>query len=155
MLTEFYEYWEEHGDTDKKMKFEKVKSFSVKSRLNRWSKNNFSNNSKKEPTIKKSTGFLNPGEVPDDVLVMGDQYEPQQNRTNCQNLMSGWMLERGVIPNLPDEQRVLLAFKKLKDEEPKLYEIYERTIEETKQSGYFSASEVRAGFEYCSKLENK
>ena len=137
------------------MRFEKERTFNTKTRLQRWSKNNFSNNSKKETTSTKSVGFLNPGEVPDDVLRMGDQYEPQQNRTNCQNLMSGWMLERGVIPNLPDEQRVLLAFKKLKEDEPKLYEIYERTIEETKQSGYFSASEVRAGFEYCSKLENK
>ena len=43
----FYLYWTEHGDDDKKMRFEKEKSFSVSLRLKNWAKNNFD---KTEPT---------------------------------------------------------------------------------------------------------
>ena len=44
----FYLYsWTEHGDEDKKMRFEKQKSFSVSLRLKNWAKNNFD---KTEPT---------------------------------------------------------------------------------------------------------
>lgn len=39
MLNDFYEYWSEHGEKDKKMRFEKQKSFSIKARLTRWEKN--------------------------------------------------------------------------------------------------------------------
>jgi len=35
-MTEFFEYWSEHGDNDKKMRFEKEKSFSVERRLKTW-----------------------------------------------------------------------------------------------------------------------
>tara|TARA_R110000751_G_scaffold102728_1_gene197749 strand:- start:654 stop:1343 length:690 start_codon:yes stop_codon:yes gene_type:complete len=39
MLLEFFEYWAEHGDNDKKMRFEKQTSFSVQRRLKTWAKN--------------------------------------------------------------------------------------------------------------------
>jgi hypothetical protein len=41
MLNDFYLYWTEHGDNDKKIRFEKEKTFGIKQRLERWSKNNF------------------------------------------------------------------------------------------------------------------
>ena len=52
-LKEFFEYWSEHGESDKKMRFEKERSFSSKSRLQRWVKNNFSKTENKlESTLK-------------------------------------------------------------------------------------------------------
>lgn len=36
MLREFYDYWSEHGDNDKKMRFEKQTSFSLSRRLSTW-----------------------------------------------------------------------------------------------------------------------
>jgi len=36
LMTEFFEYWGEHGDKDKKMRFEKEKSFSIERRLKTW-----------------------------------------------------------------------------------------------------------------------
>lgn len=48
MLNSFYLYWTEHGDNDKKMRFEKEKTFGLKQRLERWSKNNFGNQQKDE-----------------------------------------------------------------------------------------------------------
>ena len=50
MLNDFYLYWTEHGDNDRKMKFEKEKTFGLENRLARWSKNqnkfgNFSDDS--------------------------------------------------------------------------------------------------------------
>jgi len=41
MLNEFYLYWTEHGENDKKMKFEKQTSFGLSQRLAYWSKNDF------------------------------------------------------------------------------------------------------------------
>ena len=35
----FFDYWTEHGDNDKKMRFEKEKSFGIKRRLATWKKN--------------------------------------------------------------------------------------------------------------------
>ncbi len=40
MMNDFYLYWTEHGDKDKKMRFEKEKSFALNLRLSRWDKNN-------------------------------------------------------------------------------------------------------------------
>lgn len=37
MVNDFFEYWSEHGDKDKKMRFEKEKSWSLEARLKRWS----------------------------------------------------------------------------------------------------------------------
>lgn len=51
-LREFFEYWTEHGINDKKMRFEKEKSFGIARRLDTWFKNKekFNGSSKKEPT---------------------------------------------------------------------------------------------------------
>jgi len=38
-LREFYDYWTEHGENDKKMRFEKEKSFGIKRRLATWKAN--------------------------------------------------------------------------------------------------------------------
>ncbi len=43
MIREFYDYWTEHGENDKKMRFEKEKSFGINRRLATWNKNNFKN----------------------------------------------------------------------------------------------------------------
>ncbi len=53
MLKDFYEYWTEHGKDDKKMRFEKEKTFGLSRRLSTWNKNNDkfnpnSNNNKRE-----------------------------------------------------------------------------------------------------------
>jgi len=39
LLNDFYSYWIEHGEKDKKMRFEKEKSFSVSRRLSTWASN--------------------------------------------------------------------------------------------------------------------
>ena len=39
ILNEFYNYWTEHGERDRKMRFEKEKSFNKKLRLDKWLKN--------------------------------------------------------------------------------------------------------------------
>jgi hypothetical protein len=36
MLREFYDYWTEHGDKDKKIRFEKEKTFGIEQRLRTW-----------------------------------------------------------------------------------------------------------------------
>tara|TARA_R110001632_G_scaffold98366_2_gene204946 strand:+ start:1398 stop:2009 length:612 start_codon:yes stop_codon:yes gene_type:complete len=36
LIYDFFMYWSEHGDNDKKMRFEKEKTFGIKSRLNTW-----------------------------------------------------------------------------------------------------------------------
>jgi hypothetical protein len=54
-LDDFVEYWTEHGDRDKKMRFEKQKSFSTSRRVKTWIKNNFNNNRNgKQKEIKQS-----------------------------------------------------------------------------------------------------
>ena len=40
-VRKFYEYWTEHGDNDKKMRFEKEKTFGISRRLKTWNNNNF------------------------------------------------------------------------------------------------------------------
>ena len=47
LLNDFFYYWTEHGVKDKKMKFEKEKSYSVEHRLRTWSKNEIKFNPKK------------------------------------------------------------------------------------------------------------
>ena len=64
-LNDFYGYWTEHGEKDRKMRFEKQTSFDIKRRLITWNKND--KNKKKEVTpdnltpdvlyIMKSTGL--------------------------------------------------------------------------------------------------
>jgi hypothetical protein len=36
MLREFYDYWTEHGVKDKKLRFEKEKTFGIEQRLRTW-----------------------------------------------------------------------------------------------------------------------
>ena len=145
MVKEFYEYWSECGDNDKKMKFEKTKSFSKKARLNRWSKNNFSNTN--QNTKPKSTGFLNPGEVPDDVLVMRDHENVDHIKIDCDNFMDSWFRQHLVYT--PEE-----CFEKFKKEQPEKFEIYAKNNDKTKPGNIFSAEEIRIGLQHCSKLED-
>jgi hypothetical protein len=53
MIREFYDYWTEHGERDKKMRFEKEKSFNLELRLERWKKNQQDRNKPKfnQPTL--------------------------------------------------------------------------------------------------------
>jgi len=44
LLNDFYLYWCEHGEKDKKMRFEKEKSFDINLRLSRWLKNDKNKN---------------------------------------------------------------------------------------------------------------
>ena len=54
-LRDFFEYWSEHGKNDKKMRFEKEKSFSISRRLKRWTKNDF--NKTENPEEEKGKGL--------------------------------------------------------------------------------------------------
>lgn len=49
-IRDFFEYWSEHGDNDKKMRFEKERTFSLEARIKRWDNNNFN---------KPKNGFQN------------------------------------------------------------------------------------------------
>jgi len=57
MLNNFYMYWTEHGEKDKKMRYEKEKSFDVKLRLLNWSKRS---ESFKQKEFKKEVLFVTP-----------------------------------------------------------------------------------------------
>ena len=48
MLKDFFEFWSEHGVNDKKMRYEKQVSFSVKRRLSTWKKNQAKFDTKKD-----------------------------------------------------------------------------------------------------------
>ncbi len=50
MLRDFFDYWTEHGDLDKKMRFEKENTFGIKQRLATWHKRN-PNQYKKESEL--------------------------------------------------------------------------------------------------------
>lgn len=58
---EFFEYWTEHGENDKKMRFEKEKSFDIKKRLERWNRNQktFNNGNKQQSTYEKHEQAFN------------------------------------------------------------------------------------------------
>jgi len=56
LLNNFYEYWTEHGEKDRKMRFEKQKSFGIKRRLVTWKKNEKGFNDEKTRT-NNSKGF--------------------------------------------------------------------------------------------------
>ena len=43
LIREFFDYWTEHNENGKKMRFEKEKTFEISRRLARWSKNNNNN----------------------------------------------------------------------------------------------------------------
>jgi hypothetical protein len=40
MIREFFNYWSEHGINDKKMRFEKEKTFGINQRLRTWHSRN-------------------------------------------------------------------------------------------------------------------
>jgi hypothetical protein len=50
MLRDFFDYWSEHGENDKKMRFEKEKSFGISRRLSTWSKNQKDSGNKNQST---------------------------------------------------------------------------------------------------------
>lgn len=43
MIRDFFDYWTERGEKDKKMRFEKEKVFDIGRRLKRWERNNKTN----------------------------------------------------------------------------------------------------------------
>lgn len=53
-VKDFFEYWSEHGENDKKMRYEKEKSFSVTRRLSTWAKRDF--NKTEHPEEEKGKG---------------------------------------------------------------------------------------------------
>ncbi len=60
LIRAFCDYWTEHGENDKKMRFEKEKSFGLSRRLATWNKNNFGNkNTDKKQTQYELTQFTN------------------------------------------------------------------------------------------------
>jgi len=46
----FFDYWTERGDNDKKMRYEKEKTFGISRRMTTWKKNNFGGNDTAEQT---------------------------------------------------------------------------------------------------------
>ena len=54
VLKNFFEYWTEHGDNDKKMRFEKEKSFNTNLRLKRWTKNQWQTKQNSTQTFVKN-----------------------------------------------------------------------------------------------------
>tara|TARA_R110002020_G_scaffold8028_3_gene33069 strand:+ start:1186 stop:2169 length:984 start_codon:yes stop_codon:yes gene_type:complete len=100
-----------------------------------------------QETKPKSTGFLNPGEVPDDVLVMRDHTNPDHIKIDCDNLMDSWF--RQHLVHTPEQ-----CFEKFKKEQPEKFKIYERHNDKTKPGNVFSAEEIRVGLQHCAKLED-
>ena len=58
LLDDFIDYWTEHGDKDKKMRFEKEKSFGISRRLKTWARNQ-QNWGTKKTTEDKWKDYLN------------------------------------------------------------------------------------------------
>jgi len=61
LLNNFFGYWTEHGEKDKKMRFEKQKSFGLARRLSTWKKNQskFDGDGKKTFSEKVTQKYLN------------------------------------------------------------------------------------------------
>jgi hypothetical protein len=57
MLNDFYAYWTEHGEHDKKFRSEKEKSFSIERRLETWKRNEKTFN-KQPKTINYDTADI-------------------------------------------------------------------------------------------------
>lgn len=57
LLIDFFEYWTEHGENDKKMRYEKEKSFGIKRRLSTWI-NNEKKWKKEKSSAKKEKRFI-------------------------------------------------------------------------------------------------
>lgn len=62
-LNDFYQYWTEHGENDKKMRFEKQTSYSIPRRLSTWVKNDFGKSYKDEAVtaVNKRTSTIKIG----------------------------------------------------------------------------------------------
>lgn len=60
LLKEFYDYWTEHGERDRKFRKEKEKSFNIKLRLDKWLKNSIAWK-KEKSSVKKEK--INAGEL--------------------------------------------------------------------------------------------
>lgn len=58
MLNNFYLYWSEHGEKDRKFRKEKEKSFNVELRLKTWNKRSKQFNSRNEKPKKKSAAQI-------------------------------------------------------------------------------------------------
>ena len=56
-VRDFFEYWAEHGEKDRKFRKEKEKSFSIERRLRNWKKREkiFAPKKEKEPTLNRQT----------------------------------------------------------------------------------------------------
>jgi hypothetical protein len=51
---EFFEYWTEHGEADKKMRFEKEKTFNIELRMKRWFRNKTNTQQEKQPSALRN-----------------------------------------------------------------------------------------------------
>lgn len=61
MLNDFYLYWTEKGEKEKKYRWQKQKTWDLSRRLQRWDKNNYGNKPKKDPkqmTIAEKKALL-------------------------------------------------------------------------------------------------
>ena len=52
IIDEFCDYWTEHGEKDRKMRFEKERSFDISKRLVRWQRNSKKFNNGKASMVK-------------------------------------------------------------------------------------------------------
>ena len=59
LIREFFDYWTEHNENGKKMRFEKEKTFDISRRLARWSKNNSSNNKSSRSSLPVGMNLQN------------------------------------------------------------------------------------------------
>jgi len=63
MITEFYNYWVEHGDDDLKFRREKEKTWGLKRRLSTWKSNNFNkteDSSQPQKTVQTMSKRIEP-----------------------------------------------------------------------------------------------
>lgn len=58
MIKDFFEYWSEHGEKDRKMRFEKEKSFGTSRRLATWFKNSKRFEKEKSSDKKESAALI-------------------------------------------------------------------------------------------------
>lgn len=60
LAEDFFDYWTEHGENAKKMRFEKEKVFDIKKRLERWNRNQktFNNGNQQQSTTDALNKFI-------------------------------------------------------------------------------------------------
>lgn len=59
LIREFFDYWTEHNENGRKMRFEKEKTFEISRRLARWSKNNNNNNKSSKSSLPVGMNLQN------------------------------------------------------------------------------------------------